>query len=301
MRTIDRLVTGEGPFDVLECPDCRLGVTQPRMTDKELAHFYTGKYYEAFCEWDGAHGSSILVRARTAWRQWAARRRARRRPFAPLPVNPPGRVLDVGCGDGRLLASFASRGWEAVGIDPSDTAVNAVRRRGLEVHQGTLADHPWEPGSFRVVLFQHALEHIPDPMASLGEAARLLEPGGVLVVAVPNWGSWQRRLFAGRWSHLELPRHQQHFSPTALRRAADRVGLQPVEVGTESNVISPAYSIHYLLAGRWTSGWKLWASYALGALVFPLTWLIDRRWGGDCCYLVARRPPRTVDGQPAAE
>ena len=300
VRTIDRLVTGEGPFEVLECRDCQLGVTQPRMSDEQLAHFYTGKYYEAFCEWDGQHHGSPLVRARAEWRRWSARRRAGHPPFAPLPVSPPGRVLDVGCGDGRLLATFAARGWEAVGLDPSETAVEAVRRRGLAAHQGTLDDHPWEPGSFRVVLFQHALEHIPDPMASLAEAARLLEPGGVLIVAVPNWASWQRRLFGARWSHLELPRHQQHFSPTALRLAADSVGLRPVHIGTESNVISPAYSIHYVLAGRWTAGWKLWVSYALGALLFPIAWLTDRKLGGDCCFLVAQRPPEQSAPSPDA-
>jgi SAM-dependent methyltransferase len=288
-RAIDRLVTGDGPFEVLHCGACNFGVTVPRMIDAELERFYSSAYYEAFCEWDEAGATSPLRRARAHWRQVSARRRARRKPFAPLPVTP-GRVLDVGCGDGGLLQSFADGAWRPVGLDPSTTAVEATRRRGIEAFQGTLDDHPWEPGTFQAVLFQHSLEHIPDPMGSLSEAANLLAPGGVLVVAVPNWGSWQRRLFGSRWSHLELPRHMQHFSTKALRRAAERVGLEPIEIATESNVISPAYSLHYVLAGRWTNGWRLWASYALGLLVFPLFWLVDRVGGGDCCYLIARRP-----------
>jgi 2-polyprenyl-3-methyl-5-hydroxy-6-metoxy-1,4-benzoquinol methylase len=291
MRAIDRLVTGEGPFDVLHCANCNAGSTQPRLTDEQLAQYYQAAYYEAFCGWVEGRGRSPLRVARDKWRAWTTRRRARRCPFWPVPVEGRGRVLDVGCGDGSLLQSYADAGYEAVGVDPSETAVEAVRRRGIEAHHGTLDDHPWEPGSFQAITFQHALEHIPDPMGSLREASNLLAPSGVLIVAVPNWACWQRRLFGSRWSHLELPRHQQHFSPKGLRRAAELVGLQPEKVGTESNVISPAYSLHYVMGGRWTEGWKLWASYALGALVFPLFWLVDRVLGGDCCYLVARRAP----------
>jgi SAM-dependent methyltransferase len=288
-RAPDRLVTGEGPFDVLECPSCDLGITQARLTDEQLEHYYSSAYYDAFCGWVAGRGRSPLRLARDKWREWSLRRRAARKPFWPLPVTP-GRVLDVGCGDGSLLQHFADQGWTAIGVDPASTAVAAVRHRRLEAHQGTLDDHPWEHGSFQAILFQHSLEHIPDPMGSLSEAAKLLAPGGVLVVAVPNWASWQKRLFRSRWFHLDLPRHQQHFSPTALERAARQVGLEPIEVGTESNVISPVYSMHYVLAGRWSSGWKLWASYALGTLMFPALWLVDRWGGGDCCYLVARRP-----------
>ena len=285
----DRLVTGEGPFEVLECPSCELGITQPQLEDRELSHYYEAAYYEAFCEWDGRRGGSPLIRARAAWREWSSRRRAHKPPFAPLPVTPPGRVLDVGCGDGELLQSFADAGWDVVGLDPSETAVEAVRRRGLEAERGTLLDHPWEPESFQVITFKHSLEHIPDPVASLQEAARLLAPGGVLVISVPNWRSWQRNLFRSRWSHLELPRHQHHFSPKALTEATQRVGLQPVLVGTESNVISPVYSLHYVLAGRWTFGWKMWASYALGSCIFPVVRLVDHWGGGDCCHVVAQR------------
>ncbi|MDQ3850492.1 MAG: class I SAM-dependent methyltransferase [Actinomycetota bacterium] len=290
-RSIDRLVTGDGPFDVHECPRCELGVTRPRLTDEELGRYYSSDYYEAFCEWAAPRRVSPLRRARRRWRAFAAGRRTARPPFSLLIGTGQGRVLDVGCGDGGLLAQFADAGWDAVGLDPSETAIAAVRARGLEAHAGTLGHHPWPPGSFDAVLFSHSLEHIPDPMAALEEAARLLAPGGALAVVVPNWKTWQRRLFGGRWFSLDLPRHQQHFSPTALRRAAERVGLAPIAVDTESNIISPAYSIHYLIAGRWTEGWKLWVAYGLALALFPLFALMDRRRGGDGCYLVARRPP----------
>jgi SAM-dependent methyltransferase len=260
------------------------------MTDEQLDHFYSTGYYEGYCGWAGGPKGSLLQRARNHWRAFAAGRRASRPPFSSLPRSTPGRVLDVGCGDGGLLQQFADNGWQAVGVDPSKTAIEAVRARGLDGHIGTLDDHPWPPGSFDAILFSHALEHIPDPMSALEESAKLLAPGGAVAVVLPNWKTWQRKLFSNRWSHLDLPRHQQHFSPQALREASERVGLVPIVVDTESNVISPAYSIHYVLAGRWTEGWKLWLSYGVGTLIFPVFMLIDRKWGGDCCYLVAQRP-----------
>lgn len=290
MRAKDRLVTGEGPFDILECPTCRLGVTLPQLSDAELGKYYSSTYYEGFMEWNEQERQALLPRLRERWREWRTSLRPGRPPFGSVSARKPGRVLDVGCGDGRLLGQFADQGWEAVGLDPSATAVAAVRSRGVEAHQGTLDDAPWPDGSFDAVLFQHSLEHIPGPVHALEGAARLLAPGGVLAVAVPNWGCWQKRLWRDRWFHLDVPRHQQHFSTLALRRAAERVGLQPIEWGTDSNVISPAYSLHYVLAGRWTTGWALWTSYALGALVYPLVRLVDSRRGGDCCYLVAQRP-----------
>jgi SAM-dependent methyltransferase len=287
----DRLVTGEGPFEILECPACRLGVTRPQLSNDKLKRYYSDVYYVDFVEWSGERHGSLLPSVRDRWRRWMATRRHDRAPFRSLNMATPGRMLDVGCGDGKLLQHFADLEWDAVGLDPSSIAVEATRKRGLEAYQGTLASHPWPESSFDAIVFEHVLEHIPQPMEALEEAARLLVPGGVVAVVVPNWACWQRSLFRDRWFHLDLPRHQQHFSTLALRRAAERVGLHCELWGTESNVISPAYSLNYVLAGRWGKTWALWLSYALGALVYPLFVLVDRRSGGDCCYVLARKPP----------
>ena len=181
------------------------------------------------------------------------------------------------------------------------SAVAAAAKRGAHVHQGTLSDQPWQAGSFGLITFQHSLEHITDPVGALKRARELLEPGGLLIVTVPNWACWQRRfLFRGRWSALDMPRHQQHFSPQALQRLAALLGLRVQSVGTTSNVPVAAYSLNYVLFGRLRPGWRLWLSYALGILAFPLVWLGDRVGGGDACYVVMQVLPGQVTRQDGA-
>lgn len=286
VRALDRLVTGDGPFAVLECPTCRYGVTEPQLRGAELERYYGGGYFGAFYE--GGAPVGLLERARGAYRSRASARRFARVPFATRGRT--GRVLDVGCGSGELLAHYESLGWSAFGIEPAAAVAELACRRGLSVHIGTLADQPWELGSFDLVVFSHALEHIPDPLAALREARALLVGGGRLAIQVPNWRCWQLRVFRGRWFPLDLPRHLQHFSPRALEVAARELELEVIELGTDATLIAVAYSIHYALAGRWTPGWKLWLSYVLGVAVYPLAAVINRALGADCCYAVLRAP-----------
>jgi SAM-dependent methyltransferase len=285
----DRLVTGDGPFRVWECRECRFGVV--RVT--ELARYYGGAYFETFYGHDRSAPLTAMEQLRSRYREWAAARRFRR---VPLGVEglAVGRVLDVGCGGGELLAHYASLGWEAFGVDLSEEAASAARRRGVSVHVGTLEDGPWEPGGFDLVVFSHSLEHIPGPLEAIRAARGLLKPGGRLVILAPNWRSWQRFAFRSFWFPLDLPRHINHFSVRALERAARRLELETVAVGTSSTIIAVTYSVHYLLAGRWTPGWKLWLAYALGLASYPVVLLIDRVLGGDACYAVLRRPVTTL-------
>jgi 2-polyprenyl-3-methyl-5-hydroxy-6-metoxy-1,4-benzoquinol methylase len=282
----DRLVTGEGPFGVAECRTCEFGLTLPQLSGEELGHYYADTYYEDFYE-HSEFRRGALSRVRDALRKWSAERRNTSPPFGFEGVSP-GRVLDVGCGSGELLERFAADGWETYGIDPSAAAVAAAARRGANAHEGTLQDHPWQGQTFEAITFQHSLEHIQNPISALEAARGLLAPGGVLAIAVPNWSSWQRRFFGDRWAMLDMPRHQQHFSPRALIRLSEKLGLQLQEVGTSSTAISTAYSVHFLIAGRWTPGWKLWLSYGLSLPLLPFVFLGDRIGGGDACYAVMR-------------
>jgi 2-polyprenyl-3-methyl-5-hydroxy-6-metoxy-1,4-benzoquinol methylase len=287
VRALDRLVTGEGPFGVVECEACEFGLTTPQLSGEGLGPYYAETYYEDFYQHSEVKRRGALARLRNALGRWSAKRRNSAPPFQFDGVKR-GRVLDVGCGSGELLEHFAAQGWETYGIDPSAAAVAAAARRGAKAHEGTLQDHPWQGETFEAITFQHSLEHVSDPLPALAAAGALLAPGGVLAIAVPNWSSWQRSLFGDRWAMLDMPRHQQHFSPRALSRLAEKLGLEVEEVGTSSTAISTAYSVHFLIAGRWTPGWKLWLSYALSAPLLPFMFLGDRIGGGDACYVVMR-------------
>ena len=293
VRGRDRLITGDGPFTVMECVDCEYGFTQPQLDEEALARYYPTEYFD-FWGYSDRPSENSLQRLLARFRSWSATRSYHRQPYVLAGVMP-GRMLDVGCGSGDLLEQFAKRGWETYGVDPSASAVAAAAKRGARVHQGTLRDQPWPPGSFALITFQHALEHVPDPVDALKRAAALLEPGGLLVIDVPNWSCWQRRLlFRSRWHPLELPRHLQHFSPQALERLAALLGLRVRSIGTTSSAPVAAYSVHYMLFGHLMPGWRLWLSYALGILVFPLVLLGDRAGGGDSCFVVMEATPEQV-------
>lgn len=121
-------------------------------------------------------------------------------------IAPPGPVLDVGAGDGTLLDALHRQGREATGLERSSDR--------SDVRDDSLED---VGGEWAAVVFWHSLEHLPEPGRAIREAARLLKPGGVIAVAVPNGESLQAAAFGDDWLHLDLPRHLVHLSATSLQ------------------------------------------------------------------------------------
>jgi SAM-dependent methyltransferase len=283
----DRLYGVPGRFSVVRCTTCGLGHTLPRLSPDELEIYYPANAYVPYQEIP----APTNLRGRVGARLDAARFSAGLRlgAFRALTRGRPGRLLDVGCGRGDLAEWFAARGWHVAGVEPSADAARQAAGRGVEIHYGTLDDAPWGPGSFDAVTFNHALEHVPEPMLTLRQAHELLRPGGLLVVSVPNFRAWQRRLFGTAWFPLDLPRHLQHFDRVSLPGMAREAGLEPVEVRTTSLVAGFLSSVQYALRGR------LFLSAATMNrgmhLLFPLVLLADLLLReADCLHVVARRP-----------
>jgi len=145
--------------------------------------------------------------------------------FVTAGLAPGARVLDLGCGRGFVLAALAGRGFEAHGVERSAAAAQGADPRAQVRIATTLAAAGYPSGHFDAVLIWHVLEHLREPGPALVEVHRVLRPGGRLVVAVPNFSSWQARWAGPAWFHLDPPRHLHHFSLAALRGLVERCGF----------------------------------------------------------------------------
>jgi 2-polyprenyl-3-methyl-5-hydroxy-6-metoxy-1,4-benzoquinol methylase len=197
-------------FAVCRCDRCGLATTEPQPASMDV--YYPAAYRRY---------SGVTLRALQWLYGWRVRGWARR-------LSRRGRALEVGCGDGWMLGALRDRGWRVLGSERSiDGARSAATTNGIPVFVGDLASLGSSAHFDLIILFQ-ALEHLAEPMVTLRQSAKLLEDGGVMVVAVPNFASWQARLFGRSWFHLDVPRHLHHFSPAVLAFAFEKAGLKVV-------------------------------------------------------------------------
>ena len=189
-------------FVVRRCPHCRVGVTRPQPSPETLDAAYADWYRPDDGRFSGP-GDAVLQRTRATLAQRIDK------------IAPPGRVLDVGAGDGGLVAALRARGREALGLERA--------ARSEHVVDGTVED---VGGGWAAIVLWHSLEHLTTAGATFDAAAKALKPGGVLLIAVPDLDSVQARRFGHRWLALDLPRHVVHLSADALTTRARERGLQ---------------------------------------------------------------------------
>lgn len=143
-----------------------------------------------------------------------------------------GSILDVGCGDGSLLKFLKELGWETYGIELQGSASRYAREvLGINVFSGRLEEANYPEESFDIITLLHVLEHLPDPSAILRRSHTLLRKNGLLLIEVPNFGSFEAHIFRSKWVGISAPLHLYHFTPSTLQMILRRCGYIPVEVG----------------------------------------------------------------------
>jgi SAM-dependent methyltransferase len=158
----------------------------------------------------------------------------------------PGRLLDVGCWVGFMVAVAGGRGWAASGLEPSVFASAYARdRRGLDVQTACLDTAELDIGAFDAVMMGDVIEHLPDPGQALERIHALLAPGGVLCLALPDAGSRVARLMGSRWWSV-LPTHVQYFTRSSVRRLLARRGFAVERIETSPKAFTVRYYLERL-------------------------------------------------------
>ena len=146
------------------------------------------------------------------------------------------RVLDLGCGDGRISALLADAGGEVTGLDPSEVALERARRARPDLHFLRPADDgslPLPDASFDVVVAVNVLEHVADTQRLMSEVRRVLVPGGRLAVAVPHHGRVAgavAALVSFERTHDPLEPTLRHYTRRSLAALLAQFGYGEVEV-----------------------------------------------------------------------
>jgi SAM-dependent methyltransferase len=200
---------------VVVCDDCGLGRFDPMLTADEIRGLYPDEYY-------GEPGVKFQPMIERLVRLVGERHIS----FLSRGLAPGARVLDVGCGRGVILGALADRGLEVHGVEISAEAARGADPRAHIRIAPRLADADYPAGFFDEVVIWHVLEHLEDPRGTIEEVRRILQPGGRLIVAVPNFASAQARWSDAAWFHLDLPRHLYQFPLGALRRLLEDCGFE---------------------------------------------------------------------------
>jgi 2-polyprenyl-3-methyl-5-hydroxy-6-metoxy-1,4-benzoquinol methylase len=230
----DRLFgLARGTFELFRCASCHCTFLHPLPDESTLAGCYPQEYWWSEKSASESFFSRLFRKMEKAYREFVVADHARFLDYCARKNGAGGkRLLDIGCGSGSFLQSARSHGFLPHGMDMSAKAVEIVRNDyGIPAKQGGIGRNVWDEERFDFVTMFHVLEHLPDPRLALRFAANLLQPGGTLVMQVPNVSSLQARFFGKRWYGLDVPRHVINFSPKAL-------GLLLGEMGFEFQIVS---------------------------------------------------------------
>lgn len=147
----------------------------------------------------------------------------------------PGKVLEIGCSVGILLSILKERGWQVWGVEPSKSA-GVARSKGIKVVNEVFEKASLAKAYFDLIILNHTLEHLDNPLEILGKARTLLRKGGRVFVDVPNFGSLSSSLLGRRWPYLAPSEHIHHFEPRTLRKVMGKAGYKVIFESTHSGI-----------------------------------------------------------------
>jgi 2-polyprenyl-3-methyl-5-hydroxy-6-metoxy-1,4-benzoquinol methylase len=230
----DEFLTKED-FHICECLNCGLLYTMPRPDKEKIGAYYKSEAYYSHQENKKGFIPKVYERVKSINLKHKYR-------LATSGMQP-GKLLDIGCGVGDFLHTAEMHGWECIGVEPSEDAKTIAQKR----MKGTIITSEelerFSDGAFDVITMWHVLEHVDDLKWQVAQLQRLVKPSGRVVIAVPNYKSYDGQYYKEHWAAYDVPRHLNHFNRITLSKIFKTSGLELVKM---DKLKWDAYYISYL-------------------------------------------------------
>jgi|LSQX01.2.fsa_nt_gb 2-polyprenyl-3-methyl-5-hydroxy-6-metoxy-1,4-benzoquinol methylase len=221
LKCSDHLL-GTGQYSMVECSACGLVFTNPRPNEENLPSYYQSEEYLSHSEKRNSMSQQLYFRVQSMMLK------RKYKLISRLSVE--GRsLIDIGCGAGAFGKYMQNIGYQVVGVEPQASAREKARQKGIQVFENQ--EQILKPGhpSFDFITLWHVLEHQPRFMESLEQFHRMLHDNGRLIIAVPQFKSFDADHYKEFWAAYDLPRHLTHFSHATLEKAARQKGFRLVK------------------------------------------------------------------------
>lgn len=149
-----------------------------------------------------------------------------------------GKLLEIGCAMGTFLNELKRVGWDVTGIEPETWTCNITRTKyGINAINSTFEDAGIENESFDVVLMLHVIEHLPDPAKGLKEIAKMIKPGGLLVMETPRYDTLTFKLLKGRERSV-ISGHTYYFTRKSIQTITQKAGLEVIRLDSVGRTVT---------------------------------------------------------------
>lgn len=266
----DQMYNTEGRFTLVKCTKCGLNSLSPQ--PKDISKHYPKEYYSVSTKVKRSKLSEFIYSTYFS-DKGSLLIKALLYPIYPLlrgaKVEPGKKVLDIGCGSGTFLSRMKNLGMEIAGIDPF------IKKDlpELNIRKTTIQKAGFRNNTFDVITMNNVLEHVSDPDSYFKHIHKILKPGGVAIIGVPNINGLLFKIFRQNWAELDLPRHLYHFNKKTLTQYCRKHKLTAIKTRYNSVPFEFAGSIFYLLNSFRKNKKPLSESYLNKSRIFAILML----------------------------
>jgi len=218
LKCTDNFISKE-TFDIYKCQTCNFEFTQDAPGEFEISKYYESDDYISHSDTSRGLTNKIyrfvrnimLCRKRELIKDITGRKK--------------GTLLDIGSGTGYFASTMLKAGWDVSGIE-----INEKARDFSKIHFGLKIFAPEQIltlkyESFDCITLWHVLEHFHNPFKYISDISRLLKPGGLCIIALPNCDSYDANFYKKAWAAYDVPRHLWHFNPATFRIFSEKAGF----------------------------------------------------------------------------